>query len=283
MKTSISHLPESKQQELQRVVQLIVETVVPEKIILFGSYATGNWVEDRYTEGHITYEYLSDYDILVVTKTGERKKDYEITDQIKNRLRFRVPINVITHDIDYVNKKLSEGQYFFTDIVKEGILLYDVDGQPFAEAKELSKEERKKIAEEDFSTWFTSAKNFHKSAIHAVNVLNADKEAVFLLHQSAERLLNTIILVFTGYKQKTHNLDKLRGFAKGFSKELYEVFPCNTTEEEWLFSLLQRGYIDARYNKDYHITQQELALLIERVGRMIRITEQVCSAKIGFF
>ncbi len=66
MNTSIAHLPLSKQQELQRVTQLIVETVSPEKVILFGSYATGNWVEDRYTEGHITYEYISDYDILVV-------------------------------------------------------------------------------------------------------------------------------------------------------------------------------------------------------------------------
>ncbi|GAA4736890.1 nucleotidyltransferase domain-containing protein [Flavisolibacter ginsenosidimutans] len=59
MKKSLAHLPESKQQELQRITQLIVETVNPEKIILFGSYATGNWVEDRYTEGHITYGYIS--------------------------------------------------------------------------------------------------------------------------------------------------------------------------------------------------------------------------------
>ena len=48
MKTSLSHLPESKQQDLHLVTNLIVETVSPEKIILFDSYATGNWVEDRY-------------------------------------------------------------------------------------------------------------------------------------------------------------------------------------------------------------------------------------------
>ena len=37
-------------------------------IILFGSYARGEWVEDIYTEGHITYEYISDFDILVLTR-----------------------------------------------------------------------------------------------------------------------------------------------------------------------------------------------------------------------
>jgi len=40
-------------------------------IILFGSYARGEWVED-YQEN---YEYISDYDILVITadrKTAKR-------------------------------------------------------------------------------------------------------------------------------------------------------------------------------------------------------------------
>jgi predicted nucleotidyltransferase len=44
--------------------------VDPEKVILFGSHATGRWVEHRDTEGGITYEYISDYDILVITKSG---------------------------------------------------------------------------------------------------------------------------------------------------------------------------------------------------------------------
>ncbi|MCW3074625.1 MAG: hypothetical protein JWP69_1694 [Flaviaesturariibacter sp.] len=114
MKTSLSHLPENKQQELHRVTQLIEVTVNPEKIILFGSHATNTWVEDQYTEGHITYVYTSDYDLLVVTKEGERKADYEISDQIENRLHFPAPVNVITDDIEYMNRQLEKGQYFFS-------------------------------------------------------------------------------------------------------------------------------------------------------------------------
>ena len=123
MNTSLSHLPDYKQQQLQEITGIIVKAVDPEKVILFGSHATGRWVEHRYTEGGITYEYISDYDILVITKSGETRKDYEVQDLIENRCVYKTPVTVITHDIDFINKMLTEGQYFFTDIEKEGILL----------------------------------------------------------------------------------------------------------------------------------------------------------------
>ena len=60
MKTSIDHLPESKQQELQIIITLLrdgFDDYVAHKsrisqdnqivkIILFGSHAKGNWVDD---------------------------------------------------------------------------------------------------------------------------------------------------------------------------------------------------------------------------------------------
>ena len=60
MKKTLSHLPKHKRQELKETVSIITENAEVEMIILFGSYARGNWVEDVYTEGHITYEYKSD-------------------------------------------------------------------------------------------------------------------------------------------------------------------------------------------------------------------------------
>jgi HEPN domain-containing protein/predicted nucleotidyltransferase len=280
MKTSLSHLPSNKQQELQRVTQLIVETIAPEKIILYGSYATGEWQEDRYTEKHLVYAFDSDYDILVITKSGDMRKDYEITSQITNLARYRVPVNVITHDIDYINEKLSIGQYFFTEIIQQGIVLYDAGTASFIKPKELSAEEKKFIAQQDFDKWFSSALTFLQSAMHAKETLQAYKESVFLLHQSSERAYNTVLLVFTGYKPKTHNLDKLRGLTKKFSSDLYSVFPCNTKLEKNLFSLLQKGYIDARYNEDYSITEEELEALIGRVKQLIQITKDIASTQL---
>ena len=282
MNTSLEHLPEHKQKQLKEITEIIVKAVDPEKVILFGSHATGRWVEHRYTEGGITYEYISDYDILVITKSGEQRKDYEVQDLIENRCVYKTPVTVITHDIDFINKMLTEGQYFFTDIEKEGILLYDAGNIPLAERKPLSRWEAKSVAQQYYDQWFISAKEFVEVAAFCLQRQQL-KIGAFNLHQATERTYNAIILVETGYKPKTHNLDKLKRYSKRFSEELESVFPYNTPEEKHLFDLLKRGYIDARYKDHYEIRAEELAQLIERVSRLQIIAEKICREKIASF
>jgi HEPN domain-containing protein/predicted nucleotidyltransferase len=280
--TSLAHLPEHKQKQLKEITDIIVKAVDPEKVILFGSHATGRWVEHRYTEGGITYEYISDYDILVITKSGEERKDYEVQDIIENRCVYKTPVTVITHDIDFINKMLTEGQYFFTGIEKEGILLYDAGNVALAERKLLSPAEAKAITQDYFDQWYYSAVGFLKNAKFSLQE-GEYKLAGFMLHQVAERTYNAIVLVQTGYKPKTHNLDKLKRYSKRFSEELEGVFPDNTPEEKHLFDLLKRGYVDARYKSDYTITAEELGLLINRVTKLQAIAEKLCKAKIASF
>jgi len=280
--TSLEHLPEHKQKQLKEITEIIVKAVDPEKVILFGSHATGRWVEHRYTEGGITYEYISDYDILVITKSGEQRKDYEVQDLIENRCVYKTPVTVITHDIDFINKMLTEGQYFFTDIEKEGILLYDAGNIPLAERKPLSRWEAKSVAQQYYDQWFISAKEFVEVAAFCLQRQQL-KIGAFNLHQATERTYNAIILVETGYKPKTHNLDKLKRYSKRFSEELESVFPYNTPEEKHLFDLLKRGYIDARYKDHYEIRAEELAQLIERVSSLQIIAEKICQEKIASF
>ncbi|HEX8516867.1 MAG TPA: nucleotidyltransferase domain-containing protein [Bacteroidia bacterium] len=70
MKTSLSHLPEHKQAELQAIVTALIPRFAEiEMIILFGSYARGTWVEDKYVEKGTTYEYKSHYNL---SKTDNR-------------------------------------------------------------------------------------------------------------------------------------------------------------------------------------------------------------------
>jgi hypothetical protein len=54
LQTSLSHLPVHKQAQLKEVTDIIVKSVDPEKVILFGSHATGRWVEHRYAESGIS-------------------------------------------------------------------------------------------------------------------------------------------------------------------------------------------------------------------------------------
>ena len=80
MRTDLDHLPEKKQRELRRIVDVLHEEFEAKvkasgserrrqarilKIILFGSHARGGWVEDR------VGGYFSDYDILIVVNEAE--------------------------------------------------------------------------------------------------------------------------------------------------------------------------------------------------------------------
>ena len=281
MKTSINHLPLSKRNQILEIVDIIKEVVSPEKIILFGSYAKGKYVEHRYTgKDGIFYEYVRDQDFLVVT-LNNTIKDYELEDIINSRTQhFKQPINLQIHEIEYINEGLEFGQYFFTDIINDGVLLYDTDLVEFAEPRELTATEEKDIAQRYFDIQFP----------HGVGLLNTVKFnleqseykiGVFILHQAAESFYYTTLLVFTGYKPKTHNLYKLRKQAKNLSEELFLIFPVETDKiEKNLFDLLKRGYIDARYKTDYVITEQELIILIERIQKMQKIVEEICMEKI---
>ncbi|HEY4196609.1 MAG TPA: HEPN domain-containing protein [Mucilaginibacter sp.] len=282
MKTSLEHLPPEKQQLLKEITNAIVDKVGPEKVMLFGSYATDKWVEDEYEEEGRLFEYRSDYDILVVTKEGEQRPDYEVEEIAEYRTGLRDIVSIITHDITYVNGKLSDGQYFFSDIQKEGILLYDAGNMPLAEKRELTSVEKAQMAKRDFDLWFTSAAEFMEGVLFYFQK-GILKKAAFLLHQAAEHTYNAVILVFRGYKPKTHNLRKLYKYTKHYSIKLAGVFPQHTQEERDLFILLKKGYVEARYDKDYVITEALVKELIKRIQALQATAEIICSEKIASF
>ena len=67
----LSHLPPHKVKELEIVTQRIVETGMASMIILYGSYARGDWKE---TFG-IRSGKKSDYDILILIKDERDRRD----------------------------------------------------------------------------------------------------------------------------------------------------------------------------------------------------------------
>jgi len=287
MKKSLAHLPQYKREELKLIVKIIRRQFPSaHMIILFGSYARGQWVEDIYTEGHITYEYISDFDILVLTrlkKTAENfRKQNSVDDLILRHKAIKTPVSVIYHSVGQVNYQLKEGRYFFSDIKKEGILLYDTGKLKLERRRKLSPQKRKQIAQEDFKMWFKSAKEFYGYYEDGLKKRQY-KTAAFQLHQAVERFYSTVLLVFTGYKGKRHNIEKLGRQASGCDTAFLKVFPRATKEQDEMFKLLKKAYIDARYKKDYKITKKQLEYLAKRVKLLQRLTKKICKQKIDSF
>lgn len=284
MKKSLDHLPEQKRLELQRAVEIIREEIDLDMLILFGSYARGDWVEDLDPET-LLYRYQSDFDLLVVTETPQQAHKIEQHTQLTQRLLktiHRTPVSLIAEDIQFINRRLRKGQYFYIDILKEGILLYDSSKFELAEPKEIPGTERKKLAEEDFKYWFSNALTFLKYTEDAIQN-NDNNYAAFNLHQVTERLYGTILLVFTRYKPSTHDLEKLGQRVGSIEPRFLSVFPKATEEEKACFRLLRKAYVDARYKPSYVITKEQLEWLAERVTQLKALTEKLCMEKIKSF
>jgi len=297
MKTSLEHLPESKRRELSQATEIlfaefqdaIVGGTMPHKrqgrilkIILFGSYARGDWVEDP------VGGYISDYDLLIVvnyeqlTETLEywAKADDHLLREYEVGRHLSAPVNFIVHSMTDVNKRLKLGRYFFTDIVRDGIALYDAPGHPFDRPKKLAPAEALAEAEAFYKEWFPSAAAFAKGgAFYAAE--DRPKEAAFSLHQATERLYHCVLLVFTLYSPKSHKLNFLRSQAEQLDTRLTEAWPRATRFEQRCFELLRRAYVDARYSPHYKITAEELAWLDERITALQGLVRTACEERLA--
>lgn len=283
MNTSLKHLSLAQQRQLEQVITIIIRAIRPEKILLFGVYAAaGNtFAEALSLPAEALSPVLQSFDLLVVSRQGDRRSDYELQDLIENRCREAAPVTVLVHDIAYVNRRLLEGQYFFYSVIREGIQLYDACQTPFVSTKLPDWSAVRALAQRDFERWGQQARAFYRSAEFNINAGSDHKDgesrvAIFLLHQSAEQIYQAILLAFTGYKPTTHNLDKLRRYTNRFSLELAMVFPRDNPDEDALFRLLLSGYVDARYKEDFTITQEQVRILLERIGLLIAIAGRIC-------
>ena len=63
----------------------------------------------------------------------------------------------LTHRFGSVEEYLKEGQYPFSDIRKEGIVLYELDDEQLPEPEPLTPAERLRAAKEHFDSKFTFA------------------------------------------------------------------------------------------------------------------------------
>jgi predicted nucleotidyltransferase/HEPN domain-containing protein len=297
MKTSLDHLPEGKRRELAHVVDVLrtsfdfatarrTQTRTRGgqilKIILFGSYARGDWVEDP------VGRYFSDYDLLVVVNREEftdiaeywEKAEAQLLEELSVGQVLRTPVSLIYHDIGDVNEKLRLGRYFFMDILREGIVLFEESGFPFVEPQPLSPEQALQETRDYYEEWFESAGNFLSLAEDARRK-GMSKEAAFLLHQATERLYHCLFLVRTLYSPKTHNLNRLRDMAEQLEPALKQVWPRETRFQKRCYSLLRDAYVKARYSRSYRITVEELDWISERVTLLQTLVRDACEQRIG--
>lgn len=292
----LTHLPDRKRRELERAAQILFEefdeslkTKLSDKakrgrilkLILFGSYARGDWVEDRKSG------YLSDYDLLIIVNEERFAEQYEAWEKAGERFlqeltitrRLATPVNFIVHSYQDVNDQLAQGRPFFVDIARDGVVLYEASGFPLALPKILAPKEALDQARTYFEHWFPSAIRRLEIAQEAIR-RGYVKEAAFDLHQTTERLYHCTLLVLALYSPKSHKLTFLRSQAERIAPQLIGIWPRDSRFAKRSFARLDRAYVDARYSPAYEITNEELVWLIDRVTMLQKTVAKICTERL---
>lgn len=298
LRTDLDHLPPHKRRELERVVEIVFEEFEDalalakhtwkkrgriEKIILYGSYARGGWVD----EPHTAKGYQSDFDLLIIVndKRLTDRVDYwlKLEDHLNRELAItktlKTPVNFIVHTLQEVNDGLAHGRYFFMDVRRDGIALYQATDDELHEPKPKTAGQALTMAREYFDEWFPSALVYLNTGRDLTNQ-HRPKEAAFLMHQATERLYHCVLLVVTFYTPHVHNLGFLRTQAERLDRRLIEAWPREKRAEQAIFEKLKEAYVKARYSSHYKISAEELAWLGARVEEFGRIVLAVCSERI---
>ncbi|MEN5232923.1 nucleotidyltransferase domain-containing protein [Sphingobacterium faecium] len=280
-------LPEHKIKELQSIKAIITEFVDPDMIILYGSYARGEFKDQVYIKNGIRYFYISDYDIIVVTNKTNIK-EYELANELEKRISARPDINFFMYDIKYLNQELVTGNFFFVPVYFEGVMLYDNGKSQLCTPKPLSIDQIRKNITEYYDFWMGNAETFFAHFHFDYELMLQGKSRAGLnawfLFQTVESIYSTLQLVFIGIKPKLHNLYKYRRSVSSISEELNAIFPdVQEGNERRLFDLLNRAYISGKYKIDFEVDIEDLKEISSRLGEMIEVTHRLCTDRIQSF
>lgn len=285
MRADLDHLPAKQQRELERVRTTLLtefEAAIKSggggtqpwrrdgrvlKIILFGSYARTDWVDEP------DNGYLSDFDLLVVV-SHEKLTDiadywYVAEDKILRDPAVGRTVNIIVHTMAEVNQALTRGEYFWTDILRDGVVLYELPGHPFAQPQPMTAAEAHDAARRHFEKKVKDLdlriENARQNVALSGEGQHVRKWAAFLLHQATETAYACFLLTHTFYFPRSHNIKFLRSIAEDTDKRLAAAWPREHRADRRRFELLKRAYVEARYSDQYDVDAADLSLQLESV------------------
>jgi len=300
MRTDLDHLPADRRREIGDFVPRTILTAFEDaharsvtgwkkkgrihKIVLYGSFARGGWVY----EPHTKKGYSSDYDLLVMVNRRQVVENVDFWADLDERFmrardagRIKSLPSIIVHTRQEVHSALSKGRYFFMDVVKDGILLYDADEAAFPKPRPKTPADKLALAQEYFAEWYSNAGEFFDDFLANLSV-NRLPKAAFELHQCVEHLYNCSLLTLTFYAPHNHNIKALRGMVDKLDRRFTYVWPQDYHWQRAAFNILRDAYVKARYaRRGYKISAEQLRWLGEIAQELSEVVRIVCEERIA--
>jgi len=105
--------PQEFDKMTKEIVSKLVKDYNPEKIILYGSYAAGNYNDD------------SDIDLLIIKETEDRFIDrWVAVRKILTDRNRKIPLEPLVLTPYEISSRLERGDQFIAEILDKGKLLY---------------------------------------------------------------------------------------------------------------------------------------------------------------
>lgn len=298
MRVDLDHLPEVQQAALARVrdtlmaefSQAISGATQPWKrngrilkIILFGSYARDDWVDEPENG------YQSDFDLLIIVNhdslTDIADYWYIAEDKILHDPAVGRPVNIIVHTLQEVNQALERGEYFWVDIVRDGIVVYELPNHALVAPKPLAPIDAYQMAKQYFDEKLSDIRIWLETAdgqrARTDDLDRYRKHAAFNYHQATETAYACFLLVRSLYFPRSHNIKFLRSLAEDKETRLIEAWPRETRADRRRFELLKRAYVEARYSASYVIGADDLDAVAASVTRLRDIVETLCRERLA--
>lgn len=307
LQARISKLPRRAQRDIELAVQILREEFAQAiagssadhvrqgrilKIILFGSYAKGKQVVDP------VGRYFSDYDLLVIVDHDALTDASKYWDKAEDRLvdilaerGWPQPLTLIIHTLDDVNHQIRRGRYFWADLARNGIGLFEEPGFPLETPGVLTEEEAREEAQRYYDKDFPGVDislaivQFSRaSSQKETDQAKQDRwrnEAAFHLHMAMERAYYCILLVLTLYQPKSHNLNFLAKRAEQSDGRLIGIWKTETKFGKRCYELLRAAYVKARYSPHYKIDDDELDWLYDRITELQTLAKTICEERLA--
>lgn len=298
-RTGLDHLPSERQRLIERILEIVHEEFADAlslarhewktngailKIILFGSYARGDWVDDVATPTGKQ----SDVDLLIIVNDARLTDKARYWSNLEERLRVEylykhhllAPAQLIIHSLDEVNDGLRHGRYFFMDVARDGVILYEADDTKLAAPEEKTPAAVHRMAQDYYDEFFTRAAEFYDLYQFCMDRQRL-KNGALQLHQCVEQLYHTVLLVHTLYTPYVHDIVKLREQAEQVDHRLAEAWPRDTQFEIDAYDRLQVAYVKARYHKHFKIDKKQIAWLGERGAILMKLIETSCKEQLA--
>lgn len=289
MKRSIKRLPKRTQEELAVLQELILKYLSNVRmIILYGSYARGNHViwEEGWEFG-ARYTFQSDLDILVIcdnnkVHVAEEMVRRSVTAEYDKRMegkRHPAPPQIIVETPQTITRALKRKQYFYTEIIEDGIFFYDDGKFALSKAEKPTFRQLALYANEEAPDCFHMGEGFLKHG----RTEEEYKLASFLLHQACERFFKAFLLTHSLIRPKFHLLQVLDAMAKNRSRAFVNVFPISIPEDKEAFDKLCRAYIEARYNRQFTVSKEQYEYMLARTELLHEVTARECAARMAYY